>query len=104
MIKLHSGSAFCIQELLEDERVETRSELEWLEKDLVQRRARLAYWARRKQDAETLPDVPEDLKQDTLYFYRRAVRYLQTGERLRAFLVAEIAGQPEHTSAYHMEQ
>lgn len=103
-MKVHPGPALSIRALSDHERADARAELAWLEQDLVQRRARLAYWARRKHDAETLVDVPTDLKADTLYFYERAARYLQTGERLRSFLVAELAGQPEHTPAYHIEQ
>lgn len=102
MSKVYSGSILGVRELTEAQRAETRAELTWLEKDLVRRRKKLAYWTARKQQAETLPHISDKLRRDTLYFYEQSVRLIQTGERLRAYLVAELQEQPEHQDAYYL--
>ncbi|MBD1549531.1 hypothetical protein [Roseibium aggregatum] len=103
MGNFHKGTVFPVRELSEKERADTRAELEWLERDLIRRRKRLDYWTRRKHDAETLPNIPDDLRSETLYFFHAATRLVETGERLRAFLLVELASQPDHAPAYHQE-
>lgn len=85
----------------EEQREKARAELAWLETDLIRRRKRLAYWTRRKHQAETLPDIPEDLREGACYFHMRAQELVNSGERLRAYLVIELQEQPEHLPAYH---
>lgn len=85
----------------EEQRENARAELAWLENDLIRRRKRLAYWIRRKHQAETLPDIPEDLRESAFYFHMRAQELVNSGERLRAYLVIELQEQPEHLPAYH---
>ncbi|WIC85857.1 hypothetical protein [Agrobacterium tumefaciens] len=85
----------------EEQRAKARAELAWLETDLIRRRKRLAYWTRRKQQAETLPDIPEDLREGAFYFHMRAQELVNSGERLRAYLVIELQEQPDHQPAYH---
>ncbi|MGR9168634.1 hypothetical protein [Rhizobium sp. KDH_Rht_773_N] len=101
MTQVYAGSVFGIRELTEEQRAKTRKELEWLETDLIRRRKRLAYWAMRKVQAETLPNIREELRQSAFYFHARAQELVASGERLRAFLIAELQDQPEHQSAYH---
>lgn len=100
MSTVYTGSVFGIREITERERDATRKELEWLETDLIRRRKRLAYWIMRKAQAETM-DIPEALRNDTLHFHDRAVALVASGERLRAYLVAELQDQPQHLPAYH---
>lgn len=83
------------------QRAKAREELAWLETDLIRRRKRLAYWAFRKHQADTLPDIPEDLRQGAFYFHARAQELVNSGERLRAYLVIELQEQPDHLPAYH---
>lgn len=85
----------------EEQREKSRAELAWLETDLIRRRKRLAYWTRRKHQAETLPDIPEDLRAGAFYFHMRAQELVNSGERLRAYLVIELQEQPDHQPAYH---
>ncbi len=101
MSALYTGSVFGIRELTEQQRDAARKELEWLETDLIRRRKRLAYWNMRKMHAETLPAIPERLRAETLHFHGRAQKLVATGERLRAYLIAELQDQPEHLPAYH---
>ncbi|WP_192933986.1 hypothetical protein [Sinorhizobium saheli] len=101
MTKVYTGSVFGIRELTEAQRAKTRAELEWLEKDLVRQRKRLAYWTMRKSQAETMPDLDADLREKTLYFHLRAQELVNASERYRAYLVAELQDQPEHLPAYH---
>ncbi|MER9474387.1 hypothetical protein [Mesorhizobium sp. M0520] len=103
MTKVHTGSVFGIRELTEAQRAKTREELEWLEKDLIRRRKRLAYWTLRKTQAETIPGIPEDLRQGAFYFHARAQELVNSGEKLRAYLVVELQDQPEHLAAYHYQ-
>lgn len=100
MSNIYTGSVLGIRELTEQQRAETRAELAWLETDLVRRRKRLAYWTMRKAQAETM-DIPETLRCDTLHFHARATQLVASGERLRAYLVAELQDQPDHRPAYH---
>lgn len=87
---------------MSDERREkARKELAWLETDLIRRRKRLAYWSFRKHQAETIPDIPEDLREGAFYFHMRAQELVNSGERLRAYLVIELQEQPAHQPAYH---
>lgn len=101
MVKVYTGSVFGIRELTESQRVAVGRELSWLEADLVRRRKRLAYWTTRKTQAETMPHIREDLRQSALYFHARAQELVASGERLRAFLLTELHGQPDHLPAYH---
>lgn len=101
MSAIYTGSVFGIREFTEQQRDAARKELEWLETDLIRRRKRLAYWAMRKAQAEVMPELPESLRQDTLHFHDRAQKLVATGERLRAYLIAELQDQPDHLPAYH---
>lgn len=101
MEKFHTGSIIGVPELTDKERATARGRLAWLEADLVRRRKRLAYWAMRKAQAETLPDIPETLRQSAFHFHARAQALVASGERLRAYLVVELQEQPEHQPAYH---
>ncbi|MFK0207182.1 hypothetical protein [Agrobacterium sp. NPDC090283] len=85
----------------EDQRAKTREELAWLETDLIRRRKRLAYWTFRKHQAETMSGIPEDLREGAFYFHARAQELVNSGERLRAYLVIELQEQPDHLPAYH---
>ncbi|ABC90757.1 hypothetical protein RHE_CH01972 [Rhizobium etli CFN 42] len=101
MTKVYTGSVFGIRELTDKQREAARDELAWLEGDLIRRRKRLAYWALRKHQADTLPNIREELRQSAIYFHARAQELVNSGERLRAYLVAELQDQPEHLPAYH---
>ncbi|WP_037078449.1 hypothetical protein [Rhizobium sp. CCGE 510] len=101
MTKVFTGSVFGIRELTDKQREATRRELAWLETDLIRRRKRLAYWSMRKAQAETMPGIPEELREGAFYFHARAQELVASGERLRAYLVAELQDQPEHLPAYH---
>ncbi len=101
MSTVHTGSIFGIRELTEPERAAARDRLAWLENDLIRRRKRLAYWTLRKEQAETLPGIREELRRSAFHFHGRAQELVTSGERLRAFLVAELQDQPEHLPAYH---
>lgn len=101
MTQVYTGSVLGIRELTDEQRAKTRKELEWLETDLTRRRKRLAYWTMRKTQADTLPHIREELRQSTYYFHARAQELVASGERLRAFLIAELQDQPEHQPTYH---
>ncbi|MBY2985663.1 hypothetical protein [Rhizobium leguminosarum] len=101
MTKVYTGSVFEIRELTDQQRAEVRDELTWLETDLIRRRKRLAYWTMRKGQAETIPGLSEELRQSAFYFHARAEELVNSGERLRANLIAELQDQPEHLPAYH---
>ncbi|WP_217574743.1 hypothetical protein [Mesorhizobium sp. GbtcB19] len=103
MMKVHSGSVFGIRELTAEQREQTRKELEWLENDLIRCRKRLAYWTLRKTQAETIPGIPEELRQSAFYFHERALKLVTSSEKLRAYLIADLQDQPEHLPAYHYE-
>ncbi|MBB2905270.1 hypothetical protein FHR76_001614 [Rhizobium sp. RAS22] len=85
----------------DEQRAATRKKLAWLENDLIRRRKRLAYWTMRKEQAETLPGIPDDLREKTLHFHARAEKLVASGEKLRAYLIVELQEQPEHLPAYH---
>jgi len=101
MTKVYTGSVFGIRELTEKQREAARKELAWLETDLVRRRKRLAYWSMRKAQAEAMPGIREELRQSAFYFHARSQELVNSGERLRAYLLVELQDQPEHQSAYH---
>lgn len=101
MTQVYTGSVLGVRELTDEQRETTRRELAWLETDLIRRRKRLAYWTLRKQQAETLPDISEDLRQGAFHFHARAQELVNSGERLRAYLLTELLEQPEHQPAYH---
>ncbi|NSZ04202.1 hypothetical protein G6M70_05790 [Agrobacterium tumefaciens] len=101
MTTVYTGSVLGISVMSEERRDAARKELAWLENDLVRRRKRLAYWTRRKHQAETLPDIPEDLREGAFYFHMRSQELVNSGERLRAYLVIELQEQPDHLPAYH---
>lgn len=101
MEKIYTGSVLDVPELSQQERIAARDKLAWLEADLIRRRKRLAYWTMRKEQAETLPGIPEDLRQKTLHFHARAEKLVASGEKLRAYLIVELHEQPEHLPAYH---
>ncbi|BCH05684.1 hypothetical protein MesoLj131b_76830 (plasmid) [Mesorhizobium sp. 131-2-5] len=103
MAKVHRGSVFGIRELTEEQREKTRKALELLEKELIRCRKRLAYWTLRKTQAETMPGIPEDLRQGAFHFHALAQRQVTSTEKVRAYLIAELQGQPEHLPAYHYE-
>jgi hypothetical protein len=101
MTQVYTGSILGIREMTEKQRDAARKELAWLETDLIRRRKRLAYWSMRKTQAETIPGIREELCQSAFYFHARAQELVNSGERLRAYLVAELQDQPEHLPAYH---
>ncbi len=101
MTRVYTGSVLGVQALTDEQRAKTRQELAWLENDLIRRRKRLAYWTMRKQQAETLPDIPEELREGAFYFHARSQELVDSGERLRAYLIVELLEQPEHQPAYH---
>lgn len=101
MEKVFTGSVLGVRELSEKERAAARDKLAWLETDLIRRRKRLAYWAMRKAQAETLPGISDDLRQKAFHFHARAENLVASGEKLRAYLIAELHEQPEHQPAYH---
>ncbi|KAA3448630.1 hypothetical protein C7I87_20995 [Mesorhizobium sp. SARCC-RB16n] len=103
MTKVFGGSIFAIRELTEEQRAKTRKELELLETDLIRCRKRLAYWTLRKTQAETIPGIPEELRQSAFYFQARAQELVSSSERLRAFLIVELQDQPAHLAAYHYQ-
>lgn len=100
---VHRGSVFGIRELTEEQRAKTRKELELLETDLIRCRKRLAYWSLRRTQAETIPGIPEDLRQSAFYFHARAQELVTSSERVRAYLIAELQDQPDHLAAYHYQ-
>lgn len=101
MNKVYTGSPFGIRELTEHQREGVRKELEWLESDLIRRRKRLAYWTMRKTQAETITNIRDELRRSAIHFHGRAEALVASGERLRAYLVAELHDQPDHLPAYH---
>jgi hypothetical protein len=101
MTTVYTGSVLGIRDLTDEQRVATGKELAWLEADLVRRRKRLAYWTLRKTQAETMPHIREELRQSAFYFHARAQELVNSGECLRAYLIAELQDQPEHRPAYH---
>ncbi|CDZ66624.1 Hypothetical protein NGAL_HAMBI2605_49000 [Neorhizobium galegae bv. orientalis] len=101
MATVYTGSVFGIRELTDEQRAATGKELAWLETDLIRRRNRLAYWTLRKTQVETIPGIREELRQSAFYFHARAQELVNSGERLRAYLVAELQDQPDHRPAYH---
>ncbi len=101
MTTVYTGSVLGIRDLTVEQRAATGRELAWLETDLIRRRSRLAYWSLRKAQAETIPGIREELRQSAFYFHARSQELVNSGERLRAYLVAELQDQPEHRPAYH---
>lgn len=101
MEKIYTGSILGVPELSCSERAATRDKLAWLETDLIRRRKRLAYWSMRKEQAETLAGIPDDLRQKAVHFHARAEKLVASGEKLRAYLIVELQEQPEHVPAYH---
>lgn len=72
-----------------------------LEAELIRRRKLLAYWTMRRGQAETMPHITDDLRQQTVHFHARAAKLLASGEKLRAYLIVELQAQPEHLPSYH---
>ena len=101
MEKIYTGSVLGVPELSQQERAAARDRLTWLETDLIRRRKRLDYWTMRKEQAETLPGIPDDLRQKALHFHARAEKLVASGEKLRAYLIVELHEQPEHLPAFH---
>lgn len=101
MTKVYTGSVLGVRELTDTQRAHVRKELEELETDLIRQRKRLAYWALRKHQADTMPHIREDLRQSAFHFHERAQELVASSERLRAYLIAELQEQPEHQPAYH---
>ncbi len=99
--KIDIGSVLDVPELSRQERAAACDKLVWLETDLIRRCKRLAYWTMRKEHAETLSCIPDDLRQKTLHFHARAEKLVASGEKLRAYLIVEIQEQPEHLPDYH---
>lgn len=56
---------------------------------------------------ETMPHIREELRQSAFYFHARAEELVNSGERLRAYLVAELqgtAGSPARLSLRPLTQ
>lgn len=101
MTTVYTGSILGIRELTEEQRAVTRAELAWLETDLIRRREKLAFWTRCKARVESDPTIPQAKAERALYFYEEARKLVASGEKLRAYLIAEIQDQPDHRPAYH---
>ena len=43
----------------------------------------------------------QDKREGAFYFYEQSLKLISSGERLRAYLIAELQDQPEHRPAYH---
>lgn len=90
-----------VRVLAPDELAQTREELAWLERDLVRRRKKLAFWARCKDRAEADPAMKANMRDGAAYFHDQALKLVASGERLRAYLVVELQDQPDYLPAYH---
>jgi hypothetical protein len=102
--KLRLGSVFNVRGSDDPVwRKETRTELEWIEKELIRRRALLAKWERRAQRCSCEADIPEDLKEVTFKAHGIYKDLVRTGEGLRAMILAEIVSYPEYQPPYHHE-
>ncbi|GAA3075585.1 hypothetical protein GCM10010520_23360 [Rhizobium viscosum] len=101
MGKVHTGSVFGIQPLSDERRAGLRRELEWLETDLIRRRKKLAFWSKCQALAEADATVDDHLREEARYFHAQAQKLVDSGEKLRAYLIADIQDQPEHLPAYH---
>ncbi|KAA6490823.1 hypothetical protein DXT98_01295 [Agrobacterium sp. ICMP 7243] len=101
MTKVYTGSVLGIRALTEEQRAKTREELAWLETDLVRRRKKLVFWTECKARAEADPTMPPAKRDGAFYFFNEAQKLVASGEKLRAYLVAELQDQPEHQPAYH---
>lgn len=83
------------------QRAEIELELEVLEIDLVRRRKRLAYWTMRRAQAESMPDLPADLRAKTIHFHGRALDLVMSGEKLAATLRRQLQSAPELEKVVH---
>ena len=83
------------------QRAEIELELEALEIDLVRRRKRLAYWTMRRAQAESMPDLPADLRAKTIHFHGRALDLVMSGEKLAATLRRQLQSAPELEKVVH---
>ena len=101
MKKVNTGSVLGIRVLTPEQREQTRRELEWLERDLVRRRKKLAWWTQCKARAEADPDMDPEMREGAIYFYEQSEKLIASGEKLRAYLLAELQDQPEHQPSYH---
>lgn len=100
-MKVYTGSVLGVRELTPQQREKTRRELEWLERDMLRRRKKLAWWTKCKARADADPTMDADMREGAAYFYEQSLKLIASGEKLRAYLVAELQEQPEHQSAYH---
>lgn len=101
MNKVYAGSTLALRELTPEQRETTRKELEWLERDLIRRRKKLAFWTECKTLADADPAMAPDMREGASYFYEQSLKLLASGEKLRAYLIVELQSQPEHLPAYH---
>ena len=101
MARVYTGSVLGVHVLTPDELAQAREELAWLERDLIRRRRKLAFWARCKVRAEAEPTMKTSMREDAFYFHDQALKLVASGERLRAYLVAELLDQPDYLPAYH---
>ena len=101
MTKVYTGSTLGVRKLTAGQREQTRKELVWLERDLIRRRKKLAFWTECKARAEADPTMPQAKRDGAIYFYGEARKLLASGEKLRAYLIAELQEQPGHLPAYH---
>lgn len=100
-MKVYTGSILGIRALTPEQREQTRQELQWLESDMVRRRKKLAFWTECKDVADANPSMAPEMREGAAYFYEQSVKLVASGEKLRAYLVAELQEQPEHQPAYH---
>lgn len=104
MKHLHAGQPLPYRTLSEEERAEIKTELVWLEEDLLRRRSKLRYWSYRKGQAEADPEIPSDLREATLFYHEQAERLVASGNRLRAYLLLQLKEQPAYAPGYHYTQ
>jgi hypothetical protein len=101
MTRVYTGSILGVRVLAPDELARTREELARLERDLIRRRKKLAFWSRCKARAEAEPDMQASMREGAFFFHDQALKLVASGERLRAFLLAELLDQPNYLPAYH---
>lgn len=101
MTRVYTGPILGVSVLTPGELARTREELAWLERDLIRRRKKLAFWTRCKARAEAEPDMKASMREGAFYFHGQALKLVASGERLRAYLVAELLDQPDYLPAYH---
>ena len=101
-MQLRTGPVFSLGDRDSDaDRAELFRDLSEIETDLRRRRRLRDLWNQRAELARSGLAMPDKVRRDTLElaeFYRY---FVNTGERLRQFLLAELYSRPEHQPSYH---